>query len=80
MRPRLVIFRSNKYFYAQIVDGGKTLVSVNKATDPVAAGSELAKLAVKKKITTVVFDRNGYRYHGNIKKLADAAREGGLKF
>ncbi len=80
MRPRLVVFRSNKYLYVQITDGGKTLVAVNKVTDPVTAGSELAKAAAKKKITTVVFDRNGYRYHGNIKKLADAAREGGLKF
>lgn len=80
MRPRLVVFRSNKYFYAQVTDGGKTLVSVNKSTDPVVAGKELAQKAAKKKISTVVFDRGSYRYHGNIKKLADAAREGGLKF
>lgn len=80
MKPRLVVFRSNKYLYAQIVDGGKTLVSVDKQIDPVAAGKELAAKATKKKISQVVFDRNGQRYHGNIQKFADAAREGGLKF
>ncbi|MBI4100085.1 50S ribosomal protein L18 [Candidatus Microgenomates bacterium] len=80
MKPRLAVFRSNKFLYAQIIDGGKTLVSVNKQSDPVAAGQEIAKKALERKITTVVFDRAGYRYHGNIKKLADAARAGGLKF
>lgn len=79
MRPRLVIFRSNKYFYAQIIDKG-TIVSVDRATDPVAAGKQLAQKALKGKITTVTFDRNDYKYHGNVKKFADAAREAGLKF
>lgn len=82
MRPRLVVFRSNRYLSAQIIDDAKgvTLVSVNKATDPTEAGKKLAEAAAKKKIQTVVFDRNGYRYHGNIEKLAQAARAGGLKF
>lgn len=80
--PRLVVFRSNKYFYAQLVDDarGQTVVSVDKASDPAEAGRKLAEKAIKSKIGTVVFDRAGYKYHGNIKKLADAAREAGLKF
>lgn len=80
MKPRLVIFRSNKYYYAQVIDGGKTLASVDKMTDPVLAGKTLAQKALKKKVSVVVFDRNGYKYHGNVRKLAEAAREGGLKF
>ena len=82
VRPRLVIFRSNKYTYAQLVDDsvGHTLVTVDKIANSAEAGKKLAELASKLKITTVVFDRAGYRYHGNVKKLADAAREGGLKF
>ncbi len=80
MRPRLVIFRSNKYLYAQLLQDGKTLASVNKASDPVAAGAEIAEKALKLKVKQIVFDRAGYRYHGNIKKFADAAREKGLEF
>ncbi len=78
---RLSIFRSNKYIYAQIIDDakGETAVSA-KGTDPVAVGDEIAKKAMKKKIKDVVFDRGRFRYHGKIKALADAAREGGLKF
>ncbi len=81
-KPRLVIFRSNRYLYGQIIDDTKnqTLVSVNKTVDPVAAGREIAQKALKAKISTVVFDRAGYKYHGNVKKFADAARENGLKF
>src|SRR4051812_15188296 len=81
-RPRLVVFRSNKYFHAQLVDDSKgvTLVSVNKSLDPIEAGKEIAQKAQGVKIKEVVFDRAGYRYHGNVKKLADAARDGGLKF
>lgn len=78
-RPRLAVFRSNRYFYAQIIDG-VTIVSVDKMTDPALAGKELAEKALKKKITTVVFDRHGYKYHGHVKKFADAARVAGLKF
>lgn len=77
---KLSVFRSNKYLYAQLIDGGKTLAAVNKATDPAAAGAEIAEKGLKLKIKEVVFDRRGYRYHGNIKKLADAAREKGLVF
>lgn len=81
-RPRLVIYRSNKYFYGQIVNDakGETIVSVNKLTDVAVAGQEIAQKALKKKINSVVFDRAGYKYHGKIKKFADAAREAGLKF
>ena len=93
-RPRLSIYRSVKHIYAQIVDDttGKTLVAVNsdqkeanlkhggnKAAATVI-GKAIASKAVAAGITQVAFDRNGYRYHGRIKALADAAREGGLKF
>jgi large subunit ribosomal protein L18 len=80
--PRLVIFRSNRYLYGQIIDDAKgvTLVSVNRATDPVGAGREIAQKAKKAKITSVFFDPAGYKYHGNVRKFAEAAREGGLKF
>lgn len=92
-QPRLSVFRSNKQIYAQIIDDstGKTLVSAgsvnNKATSKgsktdqaVAIGKEVAEKAVKAGITDVVFDRNGYLYHGRVKSLADSARESGLKF
>jgi|SRR6185437_5537134 len=91
-RPRLAVFRSNKNLYAQLVDDtkGHTLVSASTLDEEVKGGSSiegaktlgvmLAKRALAKKITQVVFDRSGYIYHGRIKALADAAREGGLKF
>ena len=93
-RPRLSVFRSVKHIYAQIVDDttGNTLVSVNSdQKDPglkhggnksaaTAIGKAIASKAIAKGITQVAFDRNGYRYHGRIKALADGAREGGLKF
>ena len=68
-RPRMTVFRSNKQIYVQLIDDleGKTLVSAS------SRGLEAG-------ITTVVFDRNGYLFHGRVKSLADAAREGGLKF
>lgn len=77
--PRLVVFKSNRFFYAQLIDDDKrqTLVSVNKMTDPVEAGK---KLAEQIKVKEIVFDRAGYRYHGNVKKFADAVRESGIKF
>jgi large subunit ribosomal protein L18 len=80
--PRLAVYRSNKYIYAQIIDDTKhhTLVGLPGSLDAAALGKKLADLAKKKKITKVVFDRAGYSYHGRIKALADAAREGGLKF
>ena len=90
-RPRLVIFRSNLHMYAQVVDDltGATLAatstlvlskgSCNKAGAE-AVGKEIARLAKEKSIEKVVFDRNGYLYHGKIKAVADGAREGGLEF
>ena len=94
-RPRLVVFRSNQHLYAQLVDdvNGVTLAASStqvlakegealKANKDSAAkvGKDIAAKALEKKIETVVFDRNGYIYHGKIKALADGAREGGLKF
>jgi len=93
-RPRLTVFRSNQHIYAQIVDdlAGRTLVAAStnekagkaeKGSNRVAAtdvGRRIAQRAVQAGVTTVAFDRNGYRYHGRIKALAEAAREGGLKF
>ena len=95
-RPRLAVFRSNNHMYAQIIDDtvGKTLVSAStlqkdvkaelENTDTVEAaayvGTVIGKKAVEMGITTVVFDRGGYIYHGKVKALADAAREAGLVF
>ncbi len=88
-RPRLVVNRSNKYIYAQVVEsGGKVLASVSslkmKGKTPIEratqVGQALAKVAIEKKVTKVAFDRRGYKYHGQIKALADGAREGGLIF
>jgi ribosomal protein L18, bacterial type len=92
-RPRLTIFRSLKHLYAQVIDdsAGKTLVAVstlekgqekgrpNKAQAEVL-GKRLAERAKTQNIGQVVFDRNGYIYHGCVKAFADAVREGGLKF
>lgn len=90
-RPRLTVFRSNKQIYAQVIDDttGKTLAAasslkleVNAPKKEVAAkvGELIAKSAQEAGVQVVVFDRNGYLYHGRIKELADAARNGGLKF
>jgi len=91
-RPRLTVFRSNKQIYAQVIndkDGktlaaasSKTLAEVKGTKCEIAAevGKALATAAVAKGISEVVFDRNGYLYHGRVKQLADAAREAGLKF
>ena len=92
-RPRLSVYRSNKGIYAQIIDDvtGKTLVSASslakdfattgsKSDQSVAVGKMVAEKAVAAGIKTVVFDRNGYLYHGRIKSLAEGAREGGLIF
>lgn len=95
-RPRLVVFRSNLHIYAQIVDdeSGATLVaastlSLKKAGEASAhcnkaggelVGKEIARLAKEKNISSVVFDRNGYIYHGRVKAVADGAREAGLEF
>lgn len=89
-RPRLSVFRSLTRLTAQLIDdtAGKTLVSAStseaktKLSKEGAAkvGALLAKKATDAGITAVVFDRNGYKYHGRVQSLADAAREGGLKF
>jgi large subunit ribosomal protein L18 len=90
-RPRVSVFRSNAAICAQIInDGtGKTLVSasskeIKESGKPVEkaslCGKLLAKKAKEKKIEAIVFDRNGYRYHGRVKALAEGMREGGLKF
>jgi len=89
-RPRLTVFRSNKSIYAQIIDDTTrtTLVSASdtkiekgsKAERAAEVGKTVAKAALDKKIDTVVFDRNGYKYIGRVKTLAESAREEGLKF
>lgn len=89
-RPRLVVRRSLKHIYAQLVDdtAGRTLVTVTdlsvgegkKAERSTAVGKAIAERAKAAGITRVVFDRAGYRYHGRVKAVADGAREGGLEF
>jgi len=75
-----MVFRSNKVVYAQIIGpAGKVLAEAHHK-DAKIAGSDVAKKALANKVTEVVFDRSGYKYHGRIKRLADAAREAGLKF
>lgn len=90
-RPRLTVFRSNKQIYAQVIDdlSGKTIAAASsvKLTDKapkkeIAAkvGEMVAKSAQEAGVTNVIFDRNGYLYHGRVKELADGARNAGLKF
>jgi large subunit ribosomal protein L18 len=90
-RPRLVVFRSGKHMYAQVVNdvNGHTLVAASSLAVETKSkgkdlakeiGKEIAKVAIAKNITNVVFDRNGYLYHGRVKSLAEGAREGGLNF
>jgi len=88
-RPRLAVFRSNRFVSAQLIDDtvGKTIAAAHgrefKGPQSVQAksiGEAIAKAAKAKGITTIVFDRGGYRYGGQVKALADAAREGGLTF
>jgi large subunit ribosomal protein L18 len=95
-RPRLVVFKSNKYIYVQAVDdiNHNTVASASslekevkqqlKSTKDIEAakfvGNLIGKRLKEKNIETVVFDRNGYKYHGRVKALADSARESGLKF
>ena len=94
-RPRLVVYRSNLHIYVQLVDdeAGKTIaaastLSLGKAGEALRpnvdgaakVGQEIARIAKEKNIASVTFDRNGYRYHGRVKAVADGAREGGLEF
>ncbi len=84
------VFRSNKQIYVQVINDltGTTIVAAsslgleaaNKTEQAAKVGEMIAKKALEAGITTVVFDRNGYLYHGRVKQVADAAREGGLKF
>jgi len=94
--PRLSVFRSLKHIYAQIIDdeSGRTLISastldpdirervieLNKTEQAKLVGRRLAEKALSNGVTTVIFDRGGYKYHGRVKALADASREGGLQF
>lgn len=89
-RPRMTVFRSNKQIYVQLIDdeAGKTLCAssskgleaATKIEMAAKVGKAIAEKALAAGITEVVFDRNGYLFHGRVKSLADAAREGGLKF
>ncbi|MEK7186448.1 MAG: 50S ribosomal protein L18 [Patescibacteria group bacterium] len=91
--PRLSVFRSNKYMYAQVVndDKGQTIVAIsekqlekkealNKTDKSKELGMLIAKKAIAKKVKKVVFDKSGYAYHGRVKAIAEGAREGGLQF
>ncbi len=95
-RPRLTVFKSSKHIYAQLINDetGVTLASAStlsasikssidgksKSEKAVVVGKLIAELAIKKDFKKVVYDRNGYVFHGRVKALADAAREGGLEF
>jgi large subunit ribosomal protein L18 len=96
-RPRLVVYRSLKYIYGQIVDDSKerTILTVSNLSKDIKndvskakskiesskmVGEYIAKKALEKKIKKVVFDRNGYKYHGRVKAFAEGARQGGLEF
>lgn len=96
IRPRLNVFKSARHIYAQLIDdtAGATLVAVSTAVSEIGTGlkhcgnieaarkvgAEVARKALAKDISTVVFDRNGFLYHGRVKALAEAARENGLTF
>jgi large subunit ribosomal protein L18 len=92
-RPRLSVHRTGKHIYAQIIDdaAGKTLAAASTLTkgskasgatvaDAIAVGKQIAEAGKQAGVTTVVFDRGGFIFHGRVKALADAAREGGLEF
>jgi large subunit ribosomal protein L18 len=91
IRPRLVVFKSLNYIYAQVIDDCKNITLAQATSKEVKTdktkteksfevGKLIAKKCLAKNIKTVVFDRAGYKYHGRIKAMADGAREGGLKF
>src|SRR5688572_21726783 len=91
-RPRLSVFRSNRGLYVQIIDDLKQVTVAAASTSEIgekarlnieaskSVGKKIAEKAIAAGVQTIVFDRNGYLYHGNIKALAEGAREGGLKF
>jgi large subunit ribosomal protein L18 len=95
LRPRLNVFKSARHIYAQLIDdttgttlvaastlseGAESLAYAGNTTAAIFVGKEIAKLALAKGLSSVVFDRNGFLYHGRIKALADSARESGLSF
>jgi large subunit ribosomal protein L18 len=90
VRPRMSVFRSNKQIYVQIIndEAGSTLASASslgmekmpKKDQAVKVGEKIAEIALKAGINEVVFDRNGYLYHGRVQEVANGARKGGLKF
>lgn len=90
-RPRLIVFRSNTHTYAQLIDDETNTILLSssdmkakgketKVESAKKVGTEVAKLAKEKGISACVFDRNGYKYHGRVKAVAEGAREGGLEF
>ncbi len=93
-RPRLCVFRSNAHIYAQLIDDDKGITitgtssltlgeeakGLTKTEKSRLVGKRIAQLALERGIKKVVFDRNGYKYHGRVKALAEGAREGGLEF
>jgi len=84
-KPRLSVYRSLKHIYAQLIDdaNSKTLAAssnVSKKMTPSLVGEDIAKKAIEMKIKEAVFDKGGFKYHGQVKELAEGARKGGLKF
>jgi len=92
-KPRLCVFRSNRYIYAQIIDdirrrilcgysslNDKNIKKMKKREAASEVGRQIAKIAIEKGIKQVTFDRGGYKYHGQVKALAEGARQAGLKF
>ena len=84
-RPRLCVFRSNKYLYVQLIDdkAGRTLASCSgksNTKDAYKIGEEIAKKALAQNIKSILFDRSGYKYHGQVKAVSEGARKGGLQF
>lgn len=84
-RPRLCVFRSNKYLYAQLIDDElrRTLASSSGKSsmeDAYRIGEEIAKKALAQNIKSILFDRSGYKYHGQVKAVSEGARKGGLQF
>ena len=89
-RPRLAVFKSNKYIYGQLINDNKAVTIISLSSAKISGktfmvrctetGKELAKLALAKKIKAVVFDRGGFKYVGRVKAFAEGAREGGLEF
>lgn len=92
-KPRMTVFKSNRYLYVQVIDDlvGATLVSASTLEDSLKAikrnvegaaklGEEIGKRLKEKNVATVVFDRNGYKYHGIVKAIADGARKAGIQF